>query len=308
MKIAGSLCVLAAVALLGCGGSTAAPLLDSYQPATVETEAQAKTWASVSAPMVYVQASMPLASIGLATQLPADASSSFDPDCPKRTQSGNTLTVEGGCTDKNGVKWFGKAVQNSEAAGSTTGRFTYQDFGMERSETCQGNTVTSKATFNGVLDVSGTQQETRFDVDTKAEGTDLDESTCAVKTLSAAWDYQGTIQRDGNATTWNGSGRMGSSELGVVSAETKDEVLNPSTCANEASSGTTTIKAGSNIVVITYDGATKCDDNSTAKWSLNGADKGELTGVACSAASGPATVGASLMVLAALALVRRRFR
>ena len=93
-------------------------------------------------------------------------------------------------------------------------------------------------------------------------GATFSQAVRVTTTRTVAFSYRGTAKND----VWNGSGSMGNSVTGKVSAETKDEVTAGS-CDYEAESGTTTITSGSSKVVITYDGASKCDMSSTVKWS-----------------------------------------
>ncbi|MBX5481217.1 MAG: hypothetical protein IRZ16_05110 [Myxococcaceae bacterium] len=290
--------------LTACGGA-ASSALDSYKPATVNTPEDAKRWAkNASAPNVYLSSTAVLGITGLNGQGQAE-----DTTCPKRNQDGNTLWLEGDCTDSEGRKWVGKARRESEAAGSDTGRFVYEGFGYEGTDTCGGKEIAGKWIFEGVVDVTGTEEEIHFDIDVRTDFTGPDEDAdCAVSDESMAWDYTGTVVEDGSSkNTWSGSGRVGSSKIGVATVETKDEVIDMSVCDSEAISGTTTLTGGSDTVVITYDGATDCESSSTVQWSLNGEAKGELTGVSC-ASAGSAPAWALLAWPAVMLLWRRRSR
>jgi hypothetical protein len=295
----------AAAALAGCG-SASSSALNSYNDAKLESEVDARQWASSSAPNIYALANTFPLLLGLMGSL---GGSEADPNCPRQTKSGNKTTVEGGCTDTSGRKWLGKMVDAREAAGSSTGKITFDGFGMERQDECNGQQVTARATYDGTVVISGTDSALDFEVDLLISGSGPDENAnCAIKEGTAAIDYEGSLASDGTKQKWNGAGRIGSSELGVVRAETKDEVINNSVCSNEAASGTTTVISGSNTVVYTYDGATKCDDDSRVTWTLNGQAKGELAGVRCAAASGPALAAWGLFALWGSGLLRRRSR
>lgn len=287
--------------LAACGGGASSAALESYEEAVVNTDVNATAWATrSSAPNVYT-ASTVIFMLAGGDSTGSDTASA----CPKRTQDGNTLRIEGGCTDEDGQMWTGSAVRESEAAGSTTGKTTYDKFGMQTSQDCNGQAVPMTVVFDGVVNITGTAEDLTFDVDLRADSTGPD-STCAVKAGNTAWDYVGHIKNSGDdARTWSGSGRVGNSEDGVASAETKDEVIDSNICNSEAASGTTTIKAGSDTVVITYDGRTKCDDAQTVNWSLNGTPKGELTGVSCDAVGGAGSLWVALGALP-WALIRRR--
>jgi hypothetical protein len=161
---------------------------------------------------------------------------------------------------------------------------------------CSGQMVDTKLVYDGTFNVTANGSTKQFTVDLTSTSSGSDTS-CVTMTGSSATSYSGTVTDN----TWNGSGDTGNSTQGKVHGETKDEVLS-GPCSSEAQSGTTTLTSGSNTVIITYDGATKCDQSSTVKWSLNGTDMGELTGVRCEASAG-LLAGAS-----ALWLLRRRGR
>jgi hypothetical protein len=294
----------ACVALVGCG-SKAGEVLDTYQPAKLESETDAMAWAGTSAPMVHLLSTSFILMLGVTGSFGGEGR---DPNCPKQTKDGNDTTIEGGCTDSKGVRWVGKVEDKRDAAGSRTGRTTYTGFGIESSQPCEGGQVASRSLFDGTVKVSGNDDHMKFYVDLIIEGTGApaESQGCATSTFTMAMDYEGSVREKGGVQTWNGSGKVGNSVIGVVSAETEDEVINLAVCDKEASSGTTTVTAGSNTVVYTYDGASKCDDDSRVKWSLNGQDRGELAGVRCAAAAAPAVVAWGLLALLGTTLLRRR--
>lgn len=302
VHVHGMCALLALLAMVGCRVADAR--LDSYPEGKLETEADATQWAvRSSGPRVYASSTQVFSIVGVTGD-----SASSEKICPKETQSGNTLTVQGNCTDSTGRKWSGRLRKESEAVGSYTGKFVYEDFGYEDTTECGGKQVARKIIFKGIVDITGPEEERKFDVDVVVDREGPEEETCAVKKGSSAWDYEGTIKDFGkDLQTWSGSGRVGESDLGVVFAETSEERLDSRTCVNEASSGSTTIKAGKDTVVITYDGATDCEEPPTVQWSLNGTAKGELVGVACSAPGG-ASAGWIVSALCAAALLRRRRR
>jgi hypothetical protein len=62
-------------------------------------------------------------------------------------------------------------------------------------------------------------------------------------------------------------------------------------------------------VVITYDGATDCDDDDSARWSRDGEDQGLVAGVTCSLGGGQTTcAGTIALVVAVILLAGRRRR
>jgi hypothetical protein len=131
---------------------------------------------------------------------------------------------------------------------------------------------------------------------------------CAAPATSIAYAYSGSFKGADTSRTWNGSGKAGTSALGGASVSTKDEVISSSVCGHEAASGTTTVTAGSTSMVITYDGATKCDTDSRVKWSLDGADQGELVGVQCGVAPGGELAALALAGASVIPWFRRRNR
>lgn len=90
-----------------------------------------------------------------------------------------------------------------------------------------------------------------------------------------------------------------------MDSTTTEELLDESICAIQAASGHTTLTNGADVVVITYDGATDCDDAGEVPWTLNGEAMGTLSGVYCASAGGPASAWLGLLALG-LGLRRRR--
>jgi hypothetical protein len=274
-----------------CTGSKSDATLAGYPDAPLKDMVDAKKWSQISAPNAYAIGLVPTLIIG------ASSLDGGTPDCPVQMKTDTTLHVSGGCTDAMGRQWFGTMDQQQDTPDGGTGQISYSGFGYSGMTACSGQMLETKVTYDGTVTVTGSQDNQQFTVDVTSTASGPDTS-CAMKNGSQATSYQGTITAN---STWNGSGSTGNSVDGKVHGVTKDEVLN-GPCNSEAQSGTTTITAGSDTVVITYDGATKCDPSSTVQWSLNGAAMGELTGVRCSASVGLLTAAA------ALSLLRRRRR
>lgn len=286
--------VLALASLTACNFEIKVPedLLEMDLTADLTDTEEVLLFSSASAPGVFISAALPLLTIS------ADQLSGEEVTCPEIVVEGAVTTYTGGCTAEDGVEWFGVAVSD-EATG-----VTYEDFGYTRaSEDCSG--VMETLSFSGGIAVVESEGMTEFDIDVviAIEGAEDD---CSTQSEVQAIAYEGSQAVSGEVTTWNGSGQYGSLLHGVVEAATVDEVLHDAGCATEAESGTTTLSSGANEVVITYDGATDCAENSTVTWTLNGEEQGELEGVACSSRGGP--MGGALLVLAGLvgALRRRR--
>lgn len=307
--------LLAAVAamgvLSGCdgggGGESAAEFINSLPPASVTSSSNVIAFASISsAPAVFAAGAAPVALGQFAGQ---------NGGCPTVTQNGNSVTVTGGCTDGSGQTWSGTAR-------STETGISYNDFSIASTDTCNGTTFNTLTTFNGTMTPTSTGG---FEADLRYDLSGFDEDSCQAVDGTIAWSYSGTsVAGTGESATWSGTGIIGMSGVGVdengdittavdgmVEAETTDEVIDENACQDEALSGTTTIRGGTDTVVITYDGATDCDTESTVRWSLNGTDQGEIAGVACTVSgtsSGAPGTGFAFAALAGLAalLVRRR--
>ncbi|EPX56811.1 hypothetical protein D187_007246 [Cystobacter fuscus DSM 2262] len=302
------LAIVAASGLwVGCGGE-ADKALNGYKKASLSSKADVEQWAATSsAPNVYVAANQ----VALLLGLTGIGSGTQDTSCPAQKKDGTTTTFTGGCTDENGDEWFGSMERKLEKEGSENATLTYKDFGFHQTTSCSGKSGKTKILFAGTASVKGADTKQEFDLDIRMDVSGLDEDSCVERTDSGAWSYQGTYEGSSELTgrrTWNGSGRIGTSELGVVEVETKAEVVDPSECGDEALSGTTTIKSDGHTAVITYDGATDCDESSTVKSSLDGGASVELEGVSCTSATGPAISAWGLGLLGALGLMRRRAR
>jgi uncharacterized protein (TIGR03382 family) len=119
-------------------------------------------------------------------------------------------------------------------------------------------------------------------------------------------DYEGAFEQLGTGQKWSGKGWIGSASSGKLEVSTVDQILDSETCQHESLSGSTTFKAGKSTVVVTYDGATDCDEDSTAHWSLNGQDQGEMAGIGCSAGGGGMGLAWGALVALLPLLPRRR--
>ena len=260
--------------LFGCGSGKE---FESDPP--FEDKEDVAIWATAaSAVGVYVHGYEPF---GL-----ADGEVTYaDPECPVTSDDGTTLSIAGGCTDVDGREW--------------NGFLTVRRDGDDR-----------MLSFHGFDGKNGTMQlrrlgpsEREFDADLVIGG---------VTTIS----YSGRVVGDYvGATTWNGSGRVERHGFlppsGVVQATTEDEVVDDR-CGGQPFSGTTTLRASGDTAVVTYDGATDCDDEQNALLSVNGEDRGLVSGVNCAVASTgrkvPSGVACALVGLVALFVLRRRRR
>ncbi|MBX7191622.1 MAG: hypothetical protein K1X94_06175 [Sandaracinaceae bacterium] len=263
------LAALAGVALLGCSQPT--------------EEDVARTWAtSSSAVGVYWEIYEPAAF--------AHGEHTFeDPACPLTSDDGTVVTIRGECTTRGGERRFGTATI-TRGAGQAL-EISLDGYG--------------RSTDLGDLRTTGTASIRALEADLHEFDLDLVIQGGARTHL----DYVGTVRGgyDG-ATTWNGTGtieRSGSAPTGTVTATTVDERLDD-TCGGQPVSGQTTIEQAGRTDVITYDGATACDDAHAAAWSVNGVDRGLLAGIGCSASPGRSSgVALGTALLAGLALLAR---
>jgi MYXO-CTERM domain-containing protein len=287
-----------AVCAVGCGGPGSAAL-GELDPAPLTTRDDVAPWMTGSAPWIYGEA------LVLASNLRDDDDAR---SCPRKEVDGNTTRWIGNeCVNEDGVKFFGTLTDTRDAAGSSTGTVTYQQFGAEDVVDCDGTSVLSRQIFDGAVRRSGTNQEQRFDIDLSVETKEPNEDTCIVSTSVVAWDYEGVVTGSMNPvegrSVWNGKGRVGSTARGMVAVETVEEVIDRDECEFEPLSGSTTITSGEHEAIITYNGGASCSFTASAPWSLDGIQQDDLNGVACSV--GPTGLSA-LGLLALGGLLRRR--
>jgi MYXO-CTERM domain-containing protein len=286
--------------MLGCNASHAGPVIDSLPEGHLDASAPPT---SFSAPMMFALAITPtgISSVGgeMAT-------------CPIRTESGGTVVLEGGCTDDQGREWFGRAVTPSNALPGvpTNGTITYEGFGSDQGSDCADRPdARSRTLADGTVTFTQTAASLRYDIDVVLTVSGVQDD-CTETERQVALLYSGSMTQDGNAQIWEGSGSVGNDLAGRFDVRTDGERLDDDACNTEALSGTTTVTAGSDVAVITYDGATDCDPMSTATWTLNGVDQGTVTGVRCSASPGqrgsPALAIVAVLGAAIVWGVRRR--
>jgi hypothetical protein len=286
----------------GAAGGVLGPL----HPATIATADDMKHWTGTSAPAAYFGSLTPL--------MLANVSVNGVPTtCPVKTTSGTTTTYTGDCTDTNGNTWIGKATQTGDM--NSGGTIDYAGFGYTGTNTCNGQMYATKLVFDGTIDQTLTGGTVGFTIDVSSASNGIDDTTCATLSGKTGTSYAGSTVRSGPDTNndgqpdmqqWDGSGEIGNTLYGKVSAKTTAEVIDSQTCSHESLSGTTEVTAGSHVAVITYDGATSCDQEQTVTWTLDGVDQGTLTGVACNAGRGGG--GSALIVALAVVVARRRRR
>lgn len=280
--------LLGALALSGCKPSPTSQFEEADLTRADVVHDLANT---ISAPKAYTVAVVLAAALDPEATCPA---ASPGPDA-------ETTIYTGGCTDESGHTWFGQATVRVE--GEQVGVITYEDFGSEGPQTCtSGGTVTSRSSFDGTVTLV---QDGSYTIDVTGEGDDVDLDACTATRAEVVLTYEGQrVDTSDTVSVWSGHGEVGNSTLGRAEAETVDEVVDEDGCETEAQSGATTLTTKDHTVVITYDGATDCDPESTVTWTLDGADQGELLDVSC--ATPGAAFGAWAWIAGVAALRRRR--
>ena len=281
---------------------------DGLDDATLATSEAAVVWSGTSAPHV------------LWWFLPAAIAENWEDatdeelqavGCPTLNRTDRGLEVIGnGCTDEEGGVWHGSLRPSPDVDGQTVVR----GFGWQTDPIpgCDGRT--SYQIFDGVFSQANNQtdlllavQHLEFNGDcTILEDRDLAfEGWVRSTTSTEQADVEGQ-STEIEVTTYSHQGVVAVDSdrvSGIVTAQTVDERLSDELCETEALSGTTTVTAGADVMVITSDGDVDCDEQSTVTWMLNGENQGTLVGVSCSSAG--ASTGLWLVGLL-VALARRR--
>jgi hypothetical protein len=310
-----------------CGDDdTSSTSPSSFPPAVLDPgdPVDVDTMAAASAPRVFMLGYM---GVGLATFENGELCTTVDGmemcmpignGCPAMTETDDGFVVEGGgCATDDGDVWTGRVVGRgvslSDDGGVTpstsTATIDYEGLTIASPSECPDAQGTSRLVLDGRLsmtptDASGSAFD--FDLQLQVEASGLSDECDDIGSVAGAYDYQGSRRNDGTREIWSGSGVIGSSKRGSFEGETIDEVIDSSVCQYEALSGTTTVTAGDDVAVLTYDGATSCDETSTVAFAFNGTDMGEIEGVQCAVgrSRGRGPLGAGL--LACLLLFRRR--
>lgn len=318
--------------VLGCGGDDARGpgSLEMLPPAEFDPTdpEQVEMLTGLSAPHAYTMGSIGLLIAGFTSgEVCTTPDGGGEPvcmpvgnGCPEATETSDGVVIEGrGCTTDDGTTWDGRVVvRNFErdaegdlVPGDGNAEIAYEGLRISGPSDCPSATAMSHAVFDGAMTLARAADGSMgFEVDLTLEGSGVTEECESIDGLSGIYEYSGRVTDDGARKIWEGTGRFGTSETGVYEVTTENEVLDSTACEHEALSGTTTVTAGSDVMVITYDGATDCDEASTATWTFNGTDQGEIEGVECSASlasrARPGLGLGALGVALLLALARRR--
>jgi hypothetical protein len=290
--------------------------MSSFPPASLDPDDvdQIEGLTGASAPQVF---SLAYTGVALAAFENGEACSTVDGvemcmpignGCPTMTETADGFVIEGaGCTTDDGAVWTGRVVAQGlqEAEGedlplpADSATIDYEELTIESPSECADATAPSRITIDGSLEMRSTGASSfDFDVQLEVSASGVGDDCTDIGDVSGIYAYQGSRREEGTQQIWNGRGQIGSSAWGGYETETVDEVLDSSACSSEALSGTTTVEAGEDVAVFTYDGATDCDEASTVTWTFNGIDRGEIEGIRCAVGrSRPWPAGIALGIL-----------
>lgn len=279
----------------GCGSSSGGgTALDGYPDAHIGSLAELQKWSGASAAGLFAFSYQPYNLASTAFAAGSDAGSNL---CPAESGSSGAMTFTGGCTDDSGTTWTGTAAETNQG-------ITYTHFGYTGSDG-------SSLVFQGVIEANDTDGPLgggAFTMQISFTAT----GSAASQEGSGLLAYSGSVGADAdddNVTTWDGQGEFGFASAGKITTTTNTEVFDHTACLYTALGGTTTITAGGDTAVITYEGSDDCGSDAPAQWTLNGSAMGEIDNVACSATGRANALGALApagMIAFGLSLVRRR--
>ncbi|MGE0788840.1 MAG: hypothetical protein AB7S26_24415 [Sandaracinaceae bacterium] len=257
----------------------------------VENPEHVSAWANtVSAFAAFIPASEPLS-------FAAGRAPFADPACPTTSDDGTTAEITGGCTNSEGREYVGSATVVRDGDDMTV---TLDGYGSSTDD------FLAPVTGTYMIAAVGANEHT-FDAHVTQEGGATVTTTYAGR-VTGTWDAP---------TTWTGAGTFTRDSFlaprGTVTATTTDQVRDNDVCSSESASGSTTFVFEGRSVTVDYNGATSCDDDATAEFSVDGVDQGAVAGVTCAAspmrggAPGPIALVASVGI-AILARRRRSMR
>lgn len=288
---------IAALLASGCEGR-ASTILDTLAPAPIDP---------ASPPLAFSAPAMLVLSLGANTS-PGEPE---PPACPARTESGDTTTLTGGCIDEDGAEWYGRVTFPTDlnvAATNVSGAVVYEGFGSDSAAGCADRPDgRRRQLIDGRVTITRTDARLDYDIDLATTTTGVG-ADCSNLDEEGGLRYTGqALTPTGGGQTWSGSGTFGSDRFGRYDLVTEDELIDGTRCEHEPLSGTTTV-TGMDVVVVTYDGATDCDEEGTVTWTLNGVDQGERSGIRCSASPGARGSFAAALVVFGLCLAGLRRR
>src|SRR5215471_5144196 len=221
------------LALVGC------------QSSSLDDAENVRIWATTaSAVAVFAEVYDPIAF--------ADGHRTFDdPACPHTSDDGTTATVSGECTDCSGATWTGSATVTRTVDGD-------RHLTLDAFSHFQGADMRSTMTGTALVHSTGATTHD-FSVDLEKRGG-----------MTTRFHYRGKVEGDYDAPTiWSGTGRIERDGVlaptGTIDATTVDERVDNAVCSGQPVSGQTTIVADGDTAVVSYDGATDCDDAHAAR-------------------------------------------
>lgn len=282
------------VALVGCAPGSEAGVRRALagMPEADLTTADPVAWSAASAPRVF--------SLGVGF---APSWTDHPSPCVEQETSGGVTTWRGVCVDEEGTEWFGEVAQEGDTV-------RYRGFGYALDTGCEEPAgVAWDGTFVGPDAPS--VGEHAFAVTLRITSFGRDGEGCEPVDAVAAVLYEGTVDWSGEedvreVAVWDGAGDYGADELGRATVETRAEVVDDGVCTSEAASGVTAIRSDGHALDLAYDGEDDCDGEGTVRWTLDGVDQGEVSGVYCSTGPAPGASMLGLALAAALSVRRRR--
>ena len=234
-------------------------------------------------------------------------------DCPVITgldengEQTEAMTLTGGCTDDNGTEWFGSYVEE----GYPMYTAVFDGWGSkETSDDCPGEyttTLTNGVVEFGISSTGSAEADALIVMSTNGPNA---ENNCIASSSDIGINSVIGLGESTEGTLFNSSGEVAVSsegQGGTVEVTTADEVVNGEVCEPEALSGTTTLTTDDHEAVITYDGATDCDEAATVTWTLDGVDQGVMEGISCASQhQTPRDFGLVAALLGLVGLSRRK--
>lgn len=232
---------------LGCGASHHARR--TSPPSALGTAAEVVAWEGLARPDVLHTLAVLLVSI-----------EGSGGSCPRVEHEGEVTTITGGCTDPAGRLHAGRARLRT-VDGEVRARL--RDFGDEDAHVWGRMRVQPEGERRFALDVR---------VESSAPMRDL-----APGSTWLAIDAHGHRDAKGR---WQVEGELAAEGRGRVRLRGTDIALDGDRCTHEPLAGRLALWSGPHRVEIRYDGASDCDLARTARWWRDGAEQGELEGIA----------------------------
>lgn len=332
------LCLLALALGLGCGGAPASDATTT--PAALENSEVAATEAAqalgvevdgvrldVNSAAGRILAALPAGdlhehgaravtispavismSLGFRLVIPLEQMLRADPApaCPSITLTDTTFEVVGGCqaeSETGPIHWFGTArgTFRTDEDERTIATLEMEEWGSDRTSHCEDSDHPLSTRANGSANFT---EGFAADFAQTGTGTTVSPRGACQPFDELVAQYEGSREDTDDARIFEGRGFVGATGVGRFFVRTEREVVQRDVCRKEPASGTTTARSGDDVAVLTYDGATACDDPGSATWTLNGEAQGDVA-VSCSAGG---SSGGVLWCLGLVLFLRRRTR